>query len=283
VSGAVKTNYLLDGFYEKPPSGPLSLADVSGPAGDLAHYAGAAISTQPVGFLYYSGHGDLAAEASLAGTRTADFSYDPFGAPLQAPPENATSERWTGRFDKKLDSVTSLIEMGARPYDPALGRFLAVDPVDGGSLNGYEYAGQDPINEYDLDGRCLFRGDGGCGGGWLIAAARGVGGAIGRAASGIAAGLPRGFGIRIGARMPRGYARRVQGFDSHAINRIMGGRGDGGVSDRALLDAIKHPLEVIRQVNRVLIKGKHAMFSIDRNGIIRTAIPRGRAGRRFES
>jgi hypothetical protein len=45
--------------------------------------------------------------------------------------------------------------MGARPYDPAVGRFLAVDPVDGGSLNNYDYAGQDPINNYDLDGAML--------------------------------------------------------------------------------------------------------------------------------
>lgn len=42
--------------------------------------------------------------------------------------------------------------MGARPYDPALGRFLATDPIEGGSLNNYDYAGQDPINGYDLTG-----------------------------------------------------------------------------------------------------------------------------------
>jgi hypothetical protein len=42
--------------------------------------------------------------------------------------------------------------MGARPYDPSLGRFLAVDPVDGGSLNNYDYSAQDPINGYDLSG-----------------------------------------------------------------------------------------------------------------------------------
>ena len=42
--------------------------------------------------------------------------------------------------------------MGARPYDPSIGRFYAVDPIDGGSLNNYDYAGQDPINNYDLDG-----------------------------------------------------------------------------------------------------------------------------------
>jgi hypothetical protein len=45
--------------------------------------------------------------------------------------------------------------MGARPYDPTLGRFLAVDPIDGGSLNSYDYAGQDPINGYDLSGTML--------------------------------------------------------------------------------------------------------------------------------
>ena len=43
--------------------------------------------------------------------------------------------------------------MGVRAYDPVLGRFLAVDPIDGASLNAYDYSFQDPINIYDLDGR----------------------------------------------------------------------------------------------------------------------------------
>lgn len=46
--------------------------------------------------------------------------------------------------------------MGERPYDPALGRFLAIDPVEGGALNAYDYAGQDACNNYDLDGRAFF-------------------------------------------------------------------------------------------------------------------------------
>ena len=53
--------------------------------------------------------------------------------------------------------------MGARPYDPAIGRFLAVDPVDGGSLNNYDYAGQDPVNNSDLDGTMLAADQGGGG------------------------------------------------------------------------------------------------------------------------
>ena len=63
--------------------------------------------------------------------------------------------RYTGAWAKQYDTASDLILMGARPYDPSLGRFLAVDPVDGGSLNNYDYAGQDPINGYDLNGAML--------------------------------------------------------------------------------------------------------------------------------
>jgi hypothetical protein len=44
--------------------------------------------------------------------------------------------------------------MGSTSTNPLLGRFLQTDPVAGGSANAYDYVGQDPINGYDLDGRC---------------------------------------------------------------------------------------------------------------------------------
>lgn len=52
--------------------------------------------------------------------------------------------------------MLSLIEMGARVYSPELGRFLQVDPIDGGSENDYDYVGGDPVNGFDLKGESFF-------------------------------------------------------------------------------------------------------------------------------
>jgi len=163
TSGSGSTWYALQGAFEgtgTTPSDATLTASYVDAGSQRAVYAGLPRTSTPVTYEYYNGHGDLAAEADSSGSRTAAYTYDPFGGLREGTaPSDATASRFVGAWRKKLDTRSNLIEMGARPYDPAVGRFSSIDPVDGGSLNGYDYAGQDPVNGYDLQGTLDWEGN----------------------------------------------------------------------------------------------------------------------------
>ena len=59
-----------------------------------------------------------------------------------------------GLHGRPYDATTGLYDFGARDYDPRLGRFLQPDPVEPERhLNLYVFAGNDPVNLRDPDGR----------------------------------------------------------------------------------------------------------------------------------
>ncbi len=98
-------------------------------------------------------HGDVAATAALNPTATELkelLHFDEFGNPTAG----STSRRfgWLGGKFRRTELSSGVIQMGVRSYVPALGRFLTPDPVFGGSANPYDYANQDPINNFDLTG-----------------------------------------------------------------------------------------------------------------------------------
>jgi RHS repeat-associated protein len=156
TSSPKTTRFLLGDEIETDATGLVAAVQVSGPGGALVRYQGAPVTATTANFLYYDGRGNLAAQASATGARLAAYTYDPFGGPqVTTLPGNQMIPRFDAQWNKQLDAASLIIQMGARPYDPALGRFLSVDPVDGGALNNYDYAGQDPVNGYDLDGTML--------------------------------------------------------------------------------------------------------------------------------
>lgn len=153
VADTDELQFLAGGLFQLDEGSQLVASAVDGPPGDLATYAGAPTTTSSVSYLYYDPNGNLVATADASGDRTEAFTYDPFGNLRSGSTGgDIASERFAGGWDKTLDTTSGFIAMGARPYDPTLGRFLAADPIEGGSCNLYDFACQDPINNHDPSG-----------------------------------------------------------------------------------------------------------------------------------
>ncbi|MCB1258100.1 MAG: hypothetical protein KDB26_13385, partial [Microthrixaceae bacterium] len=135
-------------------------------------------------------HGDLVLTCTTAGVQTGTIgAYDPFGNPLGVTSIDNSAGNfdygWHGQAQRPLEHETGIqatIEMGARPYQPALGRFLTIDPIEGGTPNDYLYV-TDPIGQSDLDGLRCWAGtnpNGSCRGSRQVRAVGGAAKTVGK-------------------------------------------------------------------------------------------------------
>ena len=100
--------------------------------------------------------GSPIAATDAAGNLKWKESYKPYGDKLTRSAASADND--IGFHGKAYDDITGLSYMGARYYDPVLGRFLGVDPVDFQtnnlhSFNRYTYTNNNPYKFIDGDGK----------------------------------------------------------------------------------------------------------------------------------
>jgi RHS repeat-associated protein len=88
----------------------------------------------------------------------------PYGAPRGTTPTTWPDNH--GFLNKPQDTTTGLTDIGARWYDPTLGRFTSLDPLFEATSpqqqNGYTYAAANPITGSDPTGLCRYRDDDVC-------------------------------------------------------------------------------------------------------------------------
>ncbi len=83
--------------------------------------------------------------------------WTPAGKPLYGAPRGSNPIWANGKgFVGGDNDPTNLVNIGARQYDPALGRFISVDPImdlaDPKQWNAYAYAHNNPISFSDPTG-----------------------------------------------------------------------------------------------------------------------------------
>jgi RHS repeat-associated protein len=123
-------------------------------------------NSSSVEFLMADPHGTATVSVDGLTTTVSRRFMDPFGNArgTQSPTWEPNAHGFVNGVD---DPSTGLVHLGAREYDPKLGRFISVDPLvdiaDPQTLNAYAYSNNSPATFSDPDGLSFtgFRGDDG--------------------------------------------------------------------------------------------------------------------------
>ncbi|MBC1515945.1 RHS repeat-associated core domain-containing protein [Listeria sp. FSL L7-1510] len=113
-------------------------------------------------YYHYNAHGDVVALTDEASKVVAKYAYDAWGNVLKS--EATTAEAKTNpygyagyTYDKEIEQYYLM----ARYYEPEQGVFTAIDPDPGDeddpqTMNGYNYANNNPVKYVDPDGNYAY-------------------------------------------------------------------------------------------------------------------------------
>lgn len=106
-------------------------------------------------FVLADHHGTGQLSVSAADLSITQRRSTPFGGDRGAVPTDWVGSRgFVGGYDDR--ATTGLVSLGAREYDPELGRFISLDPImnlsDPQQIHGYSYANNNPATLSDPDG-----------------------------------------------------------------------------------------------------------------------------------
>ena len=162
VNGIIEARYAHTATGDTPSlmlnsSNAVTGASLSLPGGALYQWLPSTPTAST--WSYPNLQGSLTATANPSGAEIgATRVYDPDGNQLIGTILNTAPGQldygWLGSQQRPLehqDGLQPVVEMGARQYQPTIGRFLEVDPLEAGTKNDYAYA-VDPVNTADLSG-----------------------------------------------------------------------------------------------------------------------------------
>ncbi len=163
TAAGVTTKYLVD---ELNPTGYLQVLDeVAGGAVQVRYTYGTTLVSQSrngsgaagTSFYGYDAHGNVAFVSDATGVVTDTYAYDAWGNLIGRTGSTVSTRFFAG---EELDPDFGLINLRARHYDETTGRFRTIDLAPGDpesplSFNRYQYAGADPINNWDRTGYAI--------------------------------------------------------------------------------------------------------------------------------
>lgn len=136
---------------------PLGLAGESIAAGNRAFTRdsnGTAVSVRYASATHYyvkDAINSVVGLFSRTGTYLGGYTYSPYGEQRATGTNTALTQNSLRYISGYHDTASGLYKLGARYYDPSLGRFTQMDP-SGQESNPYSYAACNPINASDPTG-----------------------------------------------------------------------------------------------------------------------------------